>query len=450
MLEVDVVVLGAGIAGMSAAWELRGHDVVVLEELDRVGGRTYSLGDDRSWYNLGAQVVTSPRLLALCDELGIDKVSIGEADFAVGVDDEFARAASPELLFMRMPLTLRQKADFARTVLRLRRLLHKLPRMSEEEKAALDARTLSQVVGRVSPLTAQILNGFCEGATGVSANEVSALMGLVYGLGAYIDPKASKDVKAARGGTQRIAQRIAEELPEGTVRLGASVKRVEHQDDHTIVTYRDNRGDDQLIRGRRVVCALPAAATAQIFDDLPQELRSAMLDRVPYGSIVAIGWPVRDGASTPWDGMFFMPVSGASPFSLFTNFSYLGKLDRPELGGNVVTIANAAKAQAAVALTDAEIVERFHAHLIRLFPEARTLIDPQAAVVQRWSPVGLPWMRPGSYSSRSLLRQPHGQVLFCGDYTAEPGLAGANNSGYHVGRRIAKSLMSGAGAGASA
>lgn len=34
----DVIVVGGGIAGLAAAWDLRNRDVVVLEAGDRVGG----------------------------------------------------------------------------------------------------------------------------------------------------------------------------------------------------------------------------------------------------------------------------------------------------------------------------------------------------------------------------------------------------------------------------
>ena len=41
---MKVIIIGAGLAGMTAAWELKkqGHDIVVLEARDRVGGRTWS------------------------------------------------------------------------------------------------------------------------------------------------------------------------------------------------------------------------------------------------------------------------------------------------------------------------------------------------------------------------------------------------------------------------
>ncbi len=98
----DVVILGAGIAGMTAAYELRDRKVLVLEALDRVGGRTCSGGDDASWYNIGAQLVSSERMVALGNELGLDLVSLRTSDFGFVVNEQFARGRSPERLFMSL------------------------------------------------------------------------------------------------------------------------------------------------------------------------------------------------------------------------------------------------------------------------------------------------------------------------------------------------------------
>ena len=52
----DVIVVGAGIAGLAAAWDLRDLDVVVLEATDRPGGRIRSHERGPIWLNLGAHV----------------------------------------------------------------------------------------------------------------------------------------------------------------------------------------------------------------------------------------------------------------------------------------------------------------------------------------------------------------------------------------------------------
>ena len=74
--RVDVAVVGAGLAGLTAARELRkrGREVVVLEAQDRVGGRTLNhTFDDGTVVEIGGQWVgpTQDRLIALAAELGI-------------------------------------------------------------------------------------------------------------------------------------------------------------------------------------------------------------------------------------------------------------------------------------------------------------------------------------------------------------------------------------------
>ncbi len=76
----DVVVLGAGVADLTAAYRLRDLDVEVIEAADHIGGRTLSERfDDGSWANFAAQYVSDDKLsvIALADELGLELVPSG-------------------------------------------------------------------------------------------------------------------------------------------------------------------------------------------------------------------------------------------------------------------------------------------------------------------------------------------------------------------------------------
>jgi monoamine oxidase len=48
--DADVLIIGAGVAGLAAAYELSraGVNVIVLEARDRIGGRIYTLHDENS------------------------------------------------------------------------------------------------------------------------------------------------------------------------------------------------------------------------------------------------------------------------------------------------------------------------------------------------------------------------------------------------------------------
>ncbi|MGO4383715.1 flavin monoamine oxidase family protein [Specibacter sp. RAF43] len=74
-IQRDVVIIGAGPSGLTAAHELTkaGLTVAVLEARDRVGGRTWTETIDGAWLELGGQWVSPDQtaLIALLDELGL-------------------------------------------------------------------------------------------------------------------------------------------------------------------------------------------------------------------------------------------------------------------------------------------------------------------------------------------------------------------------------------------
>src|SRR5262245_30276300 len=70
-----VIIIGAGMAGLSAAWALsrRGVDVTVLEREERVGGRVRTVDIDGSPVELGAGFLTNfnPKTLNLAHDIGL-------------------------------------------------------------------------------------------------------------------------------------------------------------------------------------------------------------------------------------------------------------------------------------------------------------------------------------------------------------------------------------------
>ena len=60
-----IVVIGSGFGGLSAAIRLRaqGHDVTIVEKLDKPGGRAYVFEQDGFVFDAGPTIITAPWLI---------------------------------------------------------------------------------------------------------------------------------------------------------------------------------------------------------------------------------------------------------------------------------------------------------------------------------------------------------------------------------------------------
>lgn len=433
----EVAILGAGAGGMTAAYRLRGREIVVLEAEERVGGRTLSGGDDRAWYNLGAQIISSRRMIEFCRELGLDLVSIRDADYGFVINGQFRRGSSPAVLLARMNLSAADKLDFGVSSLRLRRKLHSIAELDPEARDSLDRRTLLDVIGMVRPSTHQLWRTCSENSAGLPPDSISGIMGLAYGLGAYVDPDSKQEIYGIRGGSQQVARRVAACLNPHVIRLSCSVEAVENRGACVRIAYTDAHGSPAELIADHCICALPAPVVLRVVVGLPTAKRKVLRRVTPYAPLISVAWPVPDGRPAPWDGVFFAPVSGSEVFGLITNYGYLAKMREPKLGGYLNTLAVGATATRYLQVDDDELLDLHHTELTRVFPDGASLLNREGAVLHRWAQdTGLPAVRPGYLAERAELRAPLGQIEFCGDYTSEPGLPGANSSGHHVARRV--------------
>lgn len=435
--QPEVIVLGAGLAGMTAAHELVGRDLVVLETLDRVGGRTLSGEHGEYWYNLGAQFVWDRRTLALCRELGVDVLDAEGAHAAAVMRGRLVEAANPELLFLKLPLGLGERWDLARTIRKLNAMAARMERL---ERLEVDAKSLSDIMGDVKPITREVLDIVTESGCGLDSEEVSGWIGLGYSTHLF-GGDVNGTLKQVVGGTQAISNAIAARLDPERILLGATVSSVRVEHGRAEITY-VHQGRQETLRPRAVVNALPAPAVLEVMSDLPAAKARAIRAIGEYSPVVATAWLTDETRSMPWDKLLAVPVVGDHAFDQLSNNAFFirRRHEGRHPGGTLVTLSTCSRGQALVGLADKEVRARVGADLKGFFPSARDVLDAAEVKVKRWK--ALVPFRKGWLASQAAVREPVGPIVFCGDYTAQPGTPGAVGSGHHAGRAALELLAS--------
>ena len=235
--EVDVAVVGAGLAGLVAARDLAraGAGVAVLEARDRVGGRTlnHDIGDGKV-VEVGGQWVgpTQHRLLALARELGVDTFpTYDTGENVIEWEGELRRytGAIPKI----NPVVL---ADVAQAQFRLDRLAREVPLDApwDAPKAARWDNQTFETWLRANLATGAARKLFEIATEAVWAQEpgdLSLLHVLFYahsagGFDALFDTEGGAQQDRFVGGSQRVSLRLAEELGDA-IALEAPVRAPE-------------------------------------------------------------------------------------------------------------------------------------------------------------------------------------------------------------------------------
>jgi len=305
----DVLVLGAGLAGLAAARDVAagGADVLVLEARDRVGGRVEQLDlPDGRRVQLGGEL-TGPfqwAYLGLADELGLtiepsyvdaegqhttllhEGVRRGEWLTAA----ERAEAERLEREFCALAATVdaddpwahpdAERLDEASLAAWLR--AQGAPAAVVRERAVFHLGLAAGGVERTS-LLAELRKAAAAGATG------------------FYDAERWEGLRVAEGSAE-VALRMAAEL-DGCVRLGAAVIRVEVARGGCAVTL----ADGEELRAEAVVCALPVGPlrAVDVRGVSEERLRSLHRQRHALAAKVVAAYPGPVWAAAGANGLAY-------------------------------------------------------------------------------------------------------------------------------------------------
>lgn len=456
----DVVIIGAGLSGLSAANMLKQRNadlkILVLEGKDRVGGRTQTAqipaanGDDR--WDVGGQWVgsTQTHVLDLIQELGLETYSqytTGKKVHHVGGPDAKVKTYSDSL----PSLSLFQILDFSLLIWKIDRLCATVCTQDPSRTpnaAELDSMTLHSYLEQqawTEELKGEM--GMCiRSVFGIEPAQMSFLFFLMYtaaagGLMALLESTSggAQEFKI-KGGTQQLSERLADRLGWKNVQLGSAVKAIWQDAEWARVMTATNTF---LCRAVINTCPPHLAAKIQYQPALPSQ-REFLTQNMPVGHMIKflITYPTAFWREKGFSGEIVTGSSTECPFCV--------TFDATSPNGNAALVGFIA-GELATRWSPVEGAERRRAVVSSLVkylgPEAESFIHYEE---KDWAkedysggcPVNV--MAPGllTYYHPSL-RKPCGRIHWAGTETATQWcgyMSGAIQSGHRAALEVLAEL----------
>jgi oxygen-dependent protoporphyrinogen oxidase len=448
-VDYEVVIVGGGIAGLSAAWELRDRNIIVFESADRVGGRMRSEPRGHYWLNLGAHLFGGPdsHLARLVDAAGLETRAIPGNRMGLAVNGAVVASGAPETYPFRLPLSPAARLSFVKSGLKLRWAASGFQRIARrrpgEPAGAVRARvvayrdneTFAGYLGVMHPDIALIFRAVAERIT-AEPHEITAGCGA--GLfavcwGQYADA-GTQLARNLMGGSALLPQTLARRLGERVV-TGATVEEVVPEATRVRVRVRLS-GGVQGRSARYVIVATPAYVTHRIVRNLPADTAAA-LARIPYGPFVCGAILTGEGGPMPWDDVYAIATPGKAFNMLFNHANVLRGPGRREPGGSLMVYGGGDSGRRLLQMTDARIEDAFLRDLYTILPGVKGLV--REVIVHRWE-YAIPYIAPGRSRLQPALERPLGNVLLAGDYLEFPDMEIAAVAGSEAARTARRGL----------
>lgn len=340
-IQKDVVIVGAGIAGLAAGYRLHTsgqHDFLLLDLESEAGGNASSGRNDVSAYPWGAHYVPllteeAGAVKQLFEELG---VITGHAEDGRPIYNEYYICADPhERLFMlgrwqdglipTLGISAEDESQYKRFFAFMEGLksrkgsdgkrLFAIPldkSSQDKEWIALDALTMSEWMDKEGYTSAHLrwyVDYSCRDDFGTSYTETSAWAGLHYfaarnGVAANAEPS---NIITWPEGNGWLAKKLAEPIKDNIATHALAYNVTDHGD-HVTVDYWDEKTQlSTRIKARAVVLATPHFVASRLVQSEKASLSADAFSYSPWAvaNITLSKLPAGKGAPLSWDNVVY-------------------------------------------------------------------------------------------------------------------------------------------------
>jgi monoamine oxidase len=429
LTDVQVIVVGAGLAGLTAARELsrRGARVDVIEARTRLGGRVHTVRDaDGLHVEAGGEFIDQPqdaiRGLAASLHLPLVRVVRGGFGLALRVGARTTLMTSPSRPWRAL-------------VKRLAPLVEAYRDSGATWDGDVAATLARQSVGALVPRDVRPahLRAFVEGLRGfylAEPDDLSALVVIDQLLGG--EPPGRAPSYRIRGGNDRLVEALARGV-RGRIMLDAVVRAIAQHDRGVRVRIESGGQRDELEADYAIVTLPPPLLRTCAFDPpLPPRQRAALS-------------AIATGAATKVSLRFARPWwrQRGRPRGFGSNLPFGAAWDGAEdQKAAVLTLLGGATASASLASLARDLPALTRALNVLGHAELPTLIAPPVSWEDEpWSQGAYAVCPPGfDPRERRQLYAAHGRVRFAGEHTSEKWqgfMEGAVESGLRAASELA-------------
>lgn len=447
-----VVIIGAGLAGLSAAWELNqaGHQVTVLEARTRAGGRVLTLREpfaDGMYAEAGALFLPDNHAFTMkyARLFELPLVSIPPRAFAelFYVRDKriIPREGQPE----DWPLDLTPEEKRLGHHGMWRKYVGEfLDRMSQTSDLASPTWPPDDLKPFDQMTFAEFLRkqGASEGAIALlrlgyfdlwgDGVEASSALGILRDSALRL---AEKKVYSIRGGNDQLPKAFASRLAE-FIRYGCPVVRIEHGSQGVNVVYRQ-AGETVRINGDHLICAIPFSTLRRIeLAPAFSPAKQKAIEELPYTSIARVYLQSRRRFWTT------AGLPGMANTDLPLMWLWEPTYNQPGTRGLLESYMAGASARKVTAMKESERLEFTLTEMEKVYPGLRKNYEGGASKCwdeDEWSRGDYAWFKPGQMTNLlPHIARPEGRVHFAGEHaSAWPGwMQGALESGSRAAREV--------------
>lgn len=418
----DVIIVGGGLAGLSAAWRLKDHDILLLESEDRVGGRVMSERRGNYWMNWGGHVYAGKGSATdeLLKSVGVKALPVPGKLSAMQLNGKLLLDGHVELYPFRVSMSWKDRISMLIAGAKVRGAVLKYSKIAKRRAHEdyctqqqrifnfMNNRTFSDFTGKLPEDADAIFRPTVSRSTG-EPEQISAGAGV-----AYFDMIWSKEDGLTRnivGGPSTLTNTIASRIKD-SVELNTHVQEVVNNDDFVSVKY-EKDGKTYTEIARYIIMATPAPITRKVTKNLSPRLNDA-LSQIKYGPHVSASFLTNETEKQVWDDVYAFATPKKSFDILIHNSNLTHSMhSQRHQGSSFMTFSPANRGRALLEKSEEEILEQYLDDIEEMFPGFRNIVVE--AQVQKF-PYGSAYVYPGRAEIQPILTEPEGRLYLAGDY----------------------------------